>query len=127
MGIGERWEKSELSSVDSSILCVVFSLRGNILPTRQSGTSRQKFTSAWTDPDVQWRQDFLPWDAIPNQAFLNAIWEHYCELMLVYLVAIGSPTHPVDANFRGRLHPLEITSLRIEYISLNDVRLQKVS
>lgn len=23
--------------------------------------------------------------------FLNAIWEHYCELMLVYLVAMGSP------------------------------------
>lgn len=91
MGIGERWEKCELSSVDSSILCVVFSLRGNILPTRKSGTSRQKFTSAWTDPDVQWRQDVLQWHALPNQAFLNAIWEHYCELMLVYLVAIGSP------------------------------------
>lgn len=25
MGIGERWEECELSSVDSSILCVVFS------------------------------------------------------------------------------------------------------
>jgi hypothetical protein len=29
-------------------------------------------------------------------AFLKARWNHYCELMMLYLLAIGSPTHPVD-------------------------------
>lgn len=127
MGIGERWEECELSSVDSSILCVVFSLRGNILPTRKSGTSRQKFTSAWTDPDVQWRQDVLEWDALPNQAFFE------CHLGALLRIDAGIPrgdrfaTHLLDASSRGACTRPKITSLRIEYISLNDVRLQKVS
>jgi len=31
-----------------------------------------------------------------NGAFLKSRWNHYCELMLLYLLAIGSPTHPID-------------------------------
>jgi hypothetical protein len=31
-----------------------------------------------------------------GSAFLNSRWNHYCELMLLYLLAIGSPTHPID-------------------------------
>lgn len=75
---------------------LVHSLRG-VLTARQYLADHEirdlatKIYERVDDPDVQWRQDFLPWDAVPNQAFLNAIWEHYCELMLVYLVAIGSP------------------------------------
>ena len=29
----------------------------------------------------------------PESGFLSARWEHYCELMLLYLLGIGSPTH----------------------------------
>jgi len=29
-------------------------------------------------------------------SFLQSRWDHYCELMMLYLLAIGSPTHPID-------------------------------
>jgi len=37
----------------------------------------------------------------PESGFLNARWEHYCELMMIYLLAIGSPTHPLAGKFMG--------------------------
>ena len=36
-----------------------------------------------------------PW-ACATVEFLNSRWNHYCELMMLYLLALGSPTHPVD-------------------------------
>ncbi len=30
--------------------------------------------------------------------FLDSRWDHYCELMMLHLLALGSPTHPVDAG-----------------------------
>jgi hypothetical protein len=29
--------------------------------------------------------------------FIKSRWNHYCELMMLYLLALGSPTHPIDA------------------------------
>jgi len=34
----------------------------------------------------------------PESGFLNARWEHYCELMMIYLLGIGSPTHPLPPS-----------------------------
>jgi hypothetical protein len=31
----------------------------------------------------------------PESGFLASRWDHYCELMILYLLAIGSPTHPI--------------------------------
>ena len=31
----------------------------------------------------------------PDTGFLRSRWNKYCELMMIYLMAIGSPTHPV--------------------------------
>ncbi len=30
--------------------------------------------------------------------FIKTRWDRYCELMMLYLLAIGSPTHPIDAS-----------------------------
>jgi hypothetical protein len=32
----------------------------------------------------------------PESGFLDARWDHYCELMMIYLLAYGSPSHPLD-------------------------------
>ncbi len=32
-----------------------------------------------------------------GSGFLDAVWSHYCELMMIPLLAMGSPTHPVSA------------------------------
>ena len=34
----------------------------------------------------------------PETGFLKARWGHYCELMILYLLGIGSPTHPIPAE-----------------------------
>jgi hypothetical protein len=34
----------------------------------------------------------------PESGFLPQRWDHYCELMMIYLLAIGSPTHPVSPD-----------------------------
>ena len=56
----------------------------------------------------------------PESGFLDARWKKYCELMMIYLLAIGSPTHPVAPetwkNFaRPVIHYKEFT-----YISGDD-------
>lgn len=52
--------------------------------------------------------------------FITSRWSHYCELMMMYLLAIGSPTHPIDpkcwdAWTRPEMHFQDFT-----YISAND-------
>ena len=52
--------------------------------------------------------------------FITSRWNHYCELMMMYLLAIGSPTHPIDpkdwdAWTRPEMHFQDFT-----YISAND-------
>ena len=34
----------------------------------------------------------------PETGFLDARWKHYCELMVLYLLGIGSPTHPLRVD-----------------------------
>ena len=34
----------------------------------------------------------------PESGFLNGRWDHYCELMILYLLGIGSPTHPIPSE-----------------------------
>jgi hypothetical protein len=56
----------------------------------------------------------------PESGFLNARWEHYCELMMIYLLGIGSPTHPLSADtWKAWTRPV-IKYQGIEYISGND-------
>src|SRR3981189_1932522 len=59
----------------------------------------------------------------PESGFLNARWEHYCELMMIYLLGIGSPTHPLPASSWDAWTRPTIKYQGIEYISGNDQRL----
>jgi len=56
----------------------------------------------------------------PETGFLQARWEHYCELMMIYLLAIGSPTHPVSPETWKAWTRPTITYQGITYISGND-------
>ncbi len=117
---GRRWEKCELSSIDSSLLlCGVL-------------TARQYFN----DPEIQdlatriyervewpWMLNGGPTFSMgwhPESGFLAARWNHYCELMMIYLLAIGSPSHPVSPDtWKAWSRPV-INYRGIEYISGND-------
>jgi hypothetical protein len=36
---------------------------------------------------------------LPATGFLTPRWDHYAEMMMMYLLAIGSPTHPIEPSF----------------------------
>jgi len=56
----------------------------------------------------------------PEDGFLDSRWEHFCELMMIYLLGIGSTTHPVSAETWNAWTRPTITYQGLTYISGND-------
>src|SRR5436190_12610998 len=120
METGKRWEKCELSSIDSSLLLC------GVLTARQYFADQEikdLATKIYERIDWPWMLNgasTLSMGWTPESGFLNARWEHYCELMMIYLLAIGSPTHPLPASSWDAWTRPKIQYQGIEYISGND-------
>jgi hypothetical protein len=56
----------------------------------------------------------------PESGFLSARWNKFCELMMIYLLAIGSPTHPVDPSTWNAWERPVIHYDGLTYLSGND-------
>lgn len=120
METGQRWEKCELSSIDTSLLLC------GVLTARQYFADQEikdLATRIYERVDWPWmlnRGSTLSMGWTPESGFLNARWEHYCELMMIYLLGIGSPTHPLSADTWNAWTRPVIKYQGIEYISGND-------
>lgn len=115
---GERLFGSELSSIDTSILLC------GVLLCRQyfAGNSRIEAlaTTFYRRIDWEWMMNggkALSMGWLPDQGFLNHRWDIYAELLTMYLMAIGSPTHPVPAETWNALERPVIQYGGIQYIS----------
>jgi hypothetical protein len=97
---GAREWNSELSSIDTALLL------GGVLTVRQcfagDADVPRLADAIYRRVDFQW---MLAGDPLllshgwkPEAGFLKGRWDHYCELMILYLLAIGSPTHPIPAE-----------------------------
>jgi hypothetical protein len=96
---GAREWNCELSSIDTALLLA------GVLTARQAFGDDREIASAATRVyeriDFRWMLNGHPhllsmgWK--PAEGFLAARWEHYCELMILYLLAIGSPTTALPA------------------------------
>ena len=120
MSNGRRWAKCELSSIDSSLLlCGLLTARQHF----HDAEIQDLATKLYERVDWPWmlnggRTFSMGWH--PESGFLDARWEHYCELMMIYLLAIGSPTHPVSPEaWKAWSRPV-IKYQDLEYISAND-------
>jgi hypothetical protein len=120
MNTGERWQKVELSSIDSSLLLC------GVLTARQYFADQEikdLATKIYERVDWPWMLNggttlSMGWH--PESGFLDARWNHYCELMMIYLLGIGSPTHPLSPDtWKAWSRPV-IKYQGIEYISGND-------
>src|SRR5215472_16991946 len=117
---GKRWEKCELSSIDSSILLC------GVLTARQYFADQEikdLATKIYHRVDWPWmlnggRTLSMGWH--PETGFLKARWEHFCELMMIYLLGMGSPTHPLDGGSWDAWTRPKIKYQGIEYISGDD-------
>jgi hypothetical protein len=120
MDTGQRWEKCELSSIDSSLLyCGVLTARQYFADQEIKDLA----TKICERVDWPWMLNggntfSMGWH--PESGFLGARWEHYCELMMIYLLAIGSPTHPVPPSSWDAWTRPKIKYQGIEYISGDD-------
>ena len=120
MNTGARVGKCELSSVDTTILLC------GVLTARQyfnDAEIQDLATTIYNRVDWAWMLNggsTLSMGWMPESGFLSGRWDHYCELMMIYLLAIGSPTHPIPpASWEAWSRPT-ITYQGITYISGND-------
>jgi len=95
---GERVKGVEVSSIDTSLLlCGVLTAHAYFDDPRIKSLSKQIYERV----DWPWMLNggtafSMGWH--PESGFLDARWSHYCELMMIYLLGIGSPTHPVSPD-----------------------------
>lgn len=93
----------ELSSVDTTLLLggVLFSESYYDRDTPQERRIRQLADEIYRAVDWTWMQPRAPLISMgwtPGGRFIPADWKGYDEGMLVYILALGSPTHPVSAD-----------------------------
>src|SRR5215470_142378 len=117
---GQRWEKVELSSIDTSLLlCGVLTARQYFADQEVKDLA----TKIYERVDWQWMLNSGPTVSMgwhPETGFLTARWEHYCELMMIYLLGMGSSTHPLPASSWSAWKRPTIKYQGIEFISGND-------
>jgi hypothetical protein len=100
---GSRFEDVELSTVDTALLL------GGVLFCREyfdgSGGDeaeiRRLADSLYRRVNWQWAQPRPPGIAMgwyPDRGFHHLDWRGYNEAMLVYILALGSPTFPIDST-----------------------------
>jgi hypothetical protein len=95
---GERRWKSEISTIDTALLL------GGVLTVRQCFRQDSEIVRLATL--IYERVDF-PWMLVgdslilsmgwkPETGFIKSSWNHYSEHTILQLLAIGSPTHPIN-------------------------------
>jgi hypothetical protein len=95
MNTGERIWDSEVSSVDTAILlCGMLTCRQHFRDRDIIQLSRSIFDRVdwtWLSQDIT----LLPMGWTPEFGFLSSKWDYYSELMMIYLLGMGSSIHPL--------------------------------
>ncbi|HEY7235611.1 MAG TPA: glucoamylase family protein [Gemmatimonadaceae bacterium] len=103
MDTGRRFQQVELSTIDTSLLL------GGVLVCREyfDGTDpdetaiRDLADSIYRRVDWPWASPNAPLVSMgwhPESNFIQADWRGYNEAMILYVLALGSPTHPIDST-----------------------------
>lgn len=95
---GQRVWDSEVSSIDTAILlCGVLTCRehfGSTQITRLASDIFNHVDWTWLSEDTT----LLPHGWSPTGGFLPYRWDFYSELMMMYLLGLGSSTHPLPGD-----------------------------
>jgi hypothetical protein len=106
---GAREWASELSSIDTALLLA------GVLTVRQCFARDAEIPrladTIYRRVDFHWMlagsNALLAHGWKPETGFLTSRWDHYCELMILYLLGIGSPIHPLPpASWRAWSRPM---------------------
>jgi len=119
---GERMWNCELSSIDTSLLlCGVLTARQHF----NDAEIQELATAIYERVDWPWMLNggdtfSMGWKPGFGGGFLPSRWNQYCELMMIYLLAIGSPTHPVSSDTWKAWSRPTVKFQGFEYISGHD-------
>jgi hypothetical protein len=122
MKTGERAFNSEISTIDTSLLlCGVLTCRAYFGDGDRE--IRSLATQLYERVDWPWFLNggttlSMGWK--PESGFLEQRWYHYCELMMIYLLGLGSPTHPLPASTWDAWSRPVMEYQGLKYISSND-------
>jgi len=114
---GERQWECELSSIDTAIfICGVLNVRQYF---SEDPEIVELATKIYERVDYEWmlnNQTTLSMGWKPESGFLEDSWNRYCELMMLVLQAIGSPTHPIPADLWNAFSRESMTYAGLTYI-----------
>lgn len=117
MNTGARVWNCELSSIDTAILlCGVLTCRQYFQDFQIQSLASQIFNrvnwpwmlNAGTAFSMGW---------MPENGFINSRWDTYSELMMIYLLAIGSTSYPVPASAWDAFTRPKLTYQGLTYIT----------
>ncbi len=101
METGERFQTTELSTIDTGLLMAGVVFAGEYFDRDESSEAQIRSYADSLFRRVEWdwfeRDDGLitmAWR--PEQGFGPAYYQGYNEAMFLYILAMGSPTHPID-------------------------------
>ncbi len=97
----QRWD--ELSTIDTTLLLggVLFAQSYYDRATRDEKEIRKLADDIYRRVDWQWASPRAPLVAMgwtPEAGFIHVDWHGYDEAMLLYVLALASPTHPIDTS-----------------------------
>jgi len=100
---GERAWKCELSSIDSAlflggVLLAGECFGGEVGEVANAIYRRVDFQWMLTDGGTKPNEKFLSHGWTPEGGFIKSRWLNYSEHLMLNLLAIGSPTHPIPAG-----------------------------
>jgi len=117
MNTGARAFNSEVSSIDTSILlCGVLTCRQYF----HDSQIRSLATQIYNRVNWPWMLNggsALSMGWTPENGFIQARWDTYSELMMIYLLAIASPTNPLPASSWDAFTRPSFTLQNITYIT----------
>jgi hypothetical protein len=117
---GKPLINSEVSSIDTAILlCGALTCRAYFDDRKITDLATQLYNRV----DWPWMLNggktfSMGWR--PETGFISTRWDHYSELMMLYLLAIGSPTHPVSPESWSAFTRPPMTFGPYSYISGRD-------
>jgi hypothetical protein len=103
MDSGLRAGTNEVSTIDTALLLggVLFAQSYYDRDNRKEAEIRRLAEKIYARVEWPWAQARKPWISMgwkPEEGMLKPDWQGYNEAILVYVLALGSPTHPVDVD-----------------------------
>lgn len=101
MDTGHRFETTELSSIDTVLLLGGILFAAQYYDRADSAETEIRRLAQVINDRVDWRWmlgkgPFVSMGWNPEKGFITSQWDRYNEGILLYLLALGSPTHAID-------------------------------